>query len=82
MTELSLLELNDIKNYQFNDHVWWYGQKINKLNLDNNSANADDKKKISNKKAKAMTKLNKLNEITKNYQKDIAEFTKTGKVVK
>lgn len=29
-----------------------------------------------------MTKLNKINEITKTYQKDIAEFTKNGKVVK
>lgn len=62
------MELHNDKNYQFNDHVWWYGQKIKKLNLDNNTANADEKKKISNKKAKIMTKLNRINEITKTYQ--------------
>jgi hypothetical protein len=61
LTELSLLEMGESKNYQFTDHVWWYGQKINKLNVESNTANADDKKKISNKKAKVMTKLNKIN---------------------
>lgn len=62
--------------------MWWYGQKIKKLNTEHNTANADDKKKISNKKAKIMTKLNKINEITKTYQQNIDELTKRGKVTK
>lgn len=82
MSQLSLLEIRDDKNFCFNDHVWWYGQKIKKLNVENNTANADDKKKISNKKAKIMVKLNKINEITKTYQQNIDEFIKKGKVTK
>lgn len=82
MSQLSLLEIRDDKNFCFNDHVWWYGQKIKKLNVENNTANADDKKKISNKKAKIMAKLNKISEITKTYQQNIDEFAKKGKVVK
>jgi hypothetical protein len=35
------LEIADDKNYSYNDHVWWYGKKIKKLNIENNSANAD-----------------------------------------
>jgi hypothetical protein len=70
------------QNYTFNDHVWWYGQKINKLNSENVSANADEKKKISNKKAKVMAKLNKINDLTKAYQKGLEQFKKNGKVTR
>lgn len=77
-----MLQIRDDKNFCFNDHVWWYGQKIKKLNVENTTANADERKRISNKKAKIMTKLNKLNEITKSYQQNMDEFTKKGKVTK
>lgn len=52
------------------------------MNVEHTTANADDRKKISNKKAKIMTKLNKINETTKNYQQNIDEFIKKGKVTK
>lgn len=70
------------QNYTFNDQVWWYGQKVNKLNSENANANADEKKKISNKKAKVMAKLNKINDLTKAYQKDFEQFKKNGKVTR
>lgn len=61
LTELGLLQhLNKSKNYRFNNHVWWYGQKIRQLKSQAN-ASFDEKKRISNKKAKLMTRLNKIN---------------------
>lgn len=41
-----------------------------------------DKKRLSNKRTKVMTKLNKINEIEKRFQKDKALFTKNNKVTK
>ncbi len=74
--------MNNETNYSFSDHVWWYGEKVKKLNVENNTANVDEKKKISNKKAKIMTKLNKINDITKTYQRNIEEFNANKKVTK
>jgi len=74
LVKLNLLD-KKLSQYNFNDHVWWYGQKIKELNLEPN-VSYEEKKKNSNKKAKLMTKLNKINQITNTYQKDVALFNK------
>ena len=41
-----------------------------------------DKKRLSNKRAKVMTKMNKINEMLGIYEKNKAVFAKKNKVVK
>jgi hypothetical protein len=41
-----------------------------------------DKKRLSNKRAKILTKMNKINDTEKIFEKDKAIFNKKGKVLK
>lgn len=59
---MNLLQKSSIKHkYRFNDWHWFYGQKI--VEISNQMTPADaDKKRLSNKRTKVMTKLNRINE--------------------
>ena len=60
--------------YRFNDWLWTYGQKVIEISNEMNGADSD-KKRLSNKRLKIMTKMNKLNEIEKHYEKNKAIWT-------
>jgi hypothetical protein len=79
---MSLLDKSAIKNrYRFNDWLWFYGQRIIEITNEMNQADSD-KKRLSNKRTKVMSKLNKINELEKRYEKDRAVFAKNNKLVK
>ena len=51
------------------------GQQINEINKQLNSNNETiDKRKLSHKRTKMLTKINKYNEMKRVFQKDKAEF--------
>lgn len=59
------------------------GQQINEINKQlNSNSETVDKKKLSHKRTKILTKINKYNEVKKIYQKNKAEFDKNKKVRK
>jgi hypothetical protein len=79
----SLLDRSAIKSkYRFNDWMWYYGQKVIEISAEMNLPEASDKKRLSNKRTKVLTKMNKINETEKVYERDRAEFAKKNKVVK
>ena len=63
---MTSIDRSSIKSkYRYNDWLWTYGQKVieisNEMNIDS------DKKRLSNKRIKIMTKMNKLNDIERHY---------------
>ena len=79
---MQTVDKNTIKTkYRFNDWLWYYGQRVIEVNNELNQADSD-KKRLSNKRTKILTKLNKVNELQKAYEKNKAEFANRNKVVK
>jgi hypothetical protein len=52
--------------YRFNDWLWFYGQRIIEITREMGKPESD-KKRLSNKRTKILTKMNKINEIDKIY---------------
>lgn len=79
---MNLLDKTSIKTkYRFNDWLWYYGQKVLEVSNEMNLPESD-KKRLSNKRAKILTKMNKINDTEKVFEKDKAIFNKKGKVLK
>lgn len=58
---MQTVDRNSIKTkYRFNDWLWYYGQRVIEVNTELNQADSD-KKRLSNKRTKILTKLNKIN---------------------
>ena len=79
MTSVDRVSLKS--KYRFNDWLWTYGQKVIEISNEMN-ANDSDKKRLSNKRVKIMIKMNKINDIEKDYEKNKAIFAKNQKVIK
>jgi len=60
---MQTVDKNTIKTkYRFNDWLWYYGQRVIEVNNELNQADSD-KKRLSNKRTKILTKLNKVNDL-------------------
>lgn len=60
---MQTVDKNTIKTkYRFNDWLWYYGQRVIEVNNELNQVDSD-KKRLSNKRTKILTKLNKVNDL-------------------
>ena len=60
---MQTVDKNTIKTkYRFNDWLWYYGQRVIEVNNELNQVESD-KKRLSNKRTKILTKLNKVNDL-------------------
>ena len=78
LLEMNLLDNSHCPNHgRINDWLWSFAQTTNDLNKELNTNNDTiDKKKLSNKRAKVLTKMNKFNDMKKIFQKDKQSFEK------
>lgn len=72
------------KNERTNNWLWSLAQSMVEIGkeLAKTNDSVADKKKLTNRRAKVLTKMNRYSEITKAFEKDRDEIIKKGKVVK